>query len=60
MTPAEEDSMTLTTAQLHALRSEAAMAGDLAQVRLCDRALRGSVRAVRECRRVLAAAAAME
>lgn len=52
--------MNPTTAQLTALRSEAAMAGDLAQIRLCDRALRGSVRALRECRRVLAAAAAME
>ena len=49
---------TPTPAQLYILRSEASAAGDDAQVRLCDRALKGNVRALRECRRVLAAAAA--
>lgn len=46
-----------TAAQLHALRAEAAIAGDTVQVRICDRALQGSVRALRECRRVLTTAA---
>ncbi len=35
------------------LRSEAARAGDLEQVALCDRAAAGNVRAIAECRRVL-------
>jgi hypothetical protein len=35
------------------LRNEAAAAGDMDQVRVCDRALNGSMRARRECARVL-------
>jgi hypothetical protein len=49
-----------TQEQIHALRDGAAIAGDLAMVRLCDRALRGSVRAVRECRRTIAETRAAE
>jgi hypothetical protein len=49
-----------TQEQIQALRDESAIAGDLAMVRLCDRALRGSVRAVRECRRTIAEARAAE
>lgn len=35
------------------LRQEAAVAGDLAQVAICDRAEKGSKRALRECARVI-------
>lgn len=50
--------MNPTTEQITALRFEAATAGDLAMVRICDRAIAGSSRALRECRRVIAAAIA--
>lgn len=41
------------------LRAEAATAGDLAQVAICDRALDGDETARAECARVIRAAAAM-
>ncbi len=47
-----------TAAQIEALRSEAAEAGDMAQVRLCDRAEDSDVAALAECARVLRDAAA--
>jgi hypothetical protein len=50
---------TVTTAQIRALRTEAAQAGDQAQVEICDRALDGDEAAVAECARVIAAAQAM-
>lgn len=46
-----------TTAQIRALRDEAATAGDLAQVDLCERAIRGDARAIRACARVITRAA---
>lgn len=46
----------LMTSDLLAIRQEAAVAGDLAQVAICDRALNGSARARRECARVIVAA----
>jgi len=51
-------SITITRAQIAALRSEAGVAGDLAQVAICDRALAGDAEARRECARVIADAAA--
>lgn len=48
----------ITTQQIQQLRTEAASAGDLAQVRICDRALRGSMRATRICVQVISAAEA--
>lgn len=51
---------TVTDRQISALRAEAGAAGDLAQVRICDRALRGSRRARRECALVIAAAGAQQ
>ena len=39
-------------AGLLALRREAEMAGDFEQVAICNAALHGSTRAIRECRRV--------
>ena len=44
---------TLTDTQIAHLRAEAASAGDLLTVRVCDRALTGSQRARRECVRVI-------
>jgi hypothetical protein len=43
----------ITEDALRALRSEAAEAGDLGQVEICDLALAGSVDAYRECERVI-------
>ena len=48
----------VSPAQIRALRSEAGVAGDLAQVAICDRALAGDADARRECARVIADAAA--
>lgn len=46
-------------AAIERLRTEAATAGDLAQVAICDRALDGDETARAECARVIRAAAAM-
>ena len=43
----------ITDADIRALRSEAAAAGDSKQVAVCDRALRGDKRARSECERVI-------
>lgn len=48
----------VTDMQIKALRSEAGSAGDLEQVAICDRALRGDDDARAECARVIADAAA--
>jgi len=48
--------MTITTAQISALRTEAASHGDMKQVKVCDRALDGSKAAIRKCAAVIAAA----
>jgi hypothetical protein len=40
--------------QIRALRDDAGSAGDLKQVKVCDRALGGSARARRECAEVMA------
>jgi hypothetical protein len=48
----------VTIDQVHALRSEAAVAGDEEQVRICDRAIKGDREALGECGRVIAAAKA--
>jgi hypothetical protein len=45
---------TVTTKQIEELRDEAGAAGDMEQVRICERALRGSRRARAECVRVIA------
>lgn len=46
--------MTITTTyQIERLRAEAGEAGDVAQVAICDRALRGSQRAIRACERII-------
>ena len=50
---------TATTRQIEALRDEAARAGDLEQVALCDAALRDEADARAECARVIRASAAM-
>lgn len=47
---------TITDEQIATLRAEAGAAGDMAQVAICDRALRGSAAARAECARVIAAA----
>ena len=47
---------TITTAQIEALQTEAAEAGDMKQVAICERALNGSVRARAICARVVRAA----
>ena len=48
----------LTTDQIEALRQEAGLAGDSAQVEICERALNCSRPALRECARVIGAARA--
>ena len=48
----------VTIGQVRALRSEAAVAGDESQVRICDRAIKGDREALGECGRVIAAATA--
>ena len=48
----------ITDSQITALRSEARMAGDSAQVAICDRALAGDDAARSECARVISDAAA--
>ena len=45
--------------QIEALRSEAGIAGDLAQVAICDRALDGDESALAECQGVIANAVSM-
>jgi hypothetical protein len=47
----------VTNTQIEALSTEAANAGDLAQVALCTAALAGDADARAECERVIAAAA---
>ena len=49
----------LTTSGIATLRQEAAVAGDLAQVAICDRALAGSRRAQAECARAIRDAGGM-
>lgn len=48
----------ITNAQIEALQIEAGMAGDAAQVAMCDRALAGSARARKGCAKAIAAARA--
>lgn len=48
----------ITPAQIRKLSNEAAEAGDLEQVAICDRALAGDAEAIAECARVIADAAA--
>ena len=55
----EKMTTAITTAQIRALATEAAAAGDTAMVRTCERALAGSARAMATVRRVIRAAAAM-
>ena len=50
---------TLSQRQINALRREAAGAGDLKMVAICDRATRGSERARRERVKAIRAAEAM-
>lgn len=50
---------TVTDEQIATLRSEAAAAGDDAQVRICDRALDGDDSARAECVRVICEAGAV-
>lgn len=49
----------ITTAQIAALATEAAAAGDDAMYRACERAMSGSARAMRIVVRAIRAAAAM-
>lgn len=51
---------TITDEQIDLLRAEAAAHGDLAQVRLCDRALDGDHTARLECARVIRDAEAQD
>lgn len=51
--------MSITTTQIEALRNNAAEAGDLDQVAVCDRALAGDDAAIAECVRVITDAEAM-
>jgi hypothetical protein len=46
----------ITTAQIEALQTEAAAAGDSKQVAICERALNGSARARAICARVIRSA----
>jgi hypothetical protein len=46
---------TPTIAQIAALRTEAAVAGDLDMMRLCNAALAGNPAAIAECAKVIAA-----
>lgn len=50
---------TLTDDQIRTLSTEAAVAGDMEQVQICDRALDGDEAARRECVRVIRSAEAM-
>ena len=50
----------ITTAQITALRDEAAIAGDLSMAAICRRALNGSASARAKCARVIADAAAQD
>lgn len=50
---------TITNENIRNLRNEAAAAGDSDMVRICERALAGSARAARECRKAIEAARAM-
>lgn len=52
--------MTVTVEQIESLRTEAAAAGDLEQVAICDRALAGDADAIAECERVIDAARGQE
>lgn len=52
--------MSTTTVQIEALRNEAATAGDLEQVAICDRALAGDEAAIAECERVITDAQSAE
>lgn len=49
----------ITDAMIETLRDESGACGDLEQVKICERALRGSKRARRECLKVINAARAM-
>lgn len=49
----------ITDSMIEKLRDEAGAAGDIEQIKICERALRGSKRARRECLRVINAARAM-
>jgi hypothetical protein len=53
------DNSTITDSTIRQLRSEAASAGDSAQVKICDQALAGDSEAREECERVISAAIAM-
>lgn len=50
----------MDTTSIETLRTEAAEAGDLAMVAVCERALAGSERDIEECERVIRDARAME
>lgn len=50
----------VTNSQIRALRAEAAAAGDVEQVQICDRALKQDQDARAECARVIAEAEAAE
>ena len=43
----------ITTKQIKALLAEAIAAGDQKQVRICERALDGRIRAIAECTRII-------
>jgi hypothetical protein len=49
----------ITKAQIEKLSNEAGEAGDLEQVAICTKALEGDAKALAECRKVIASAAAM-
>lgn len=50
----------MTRREIRAMRNEAAEAGDMAQVAICDLALDGDEQALAECERVRRAAQAMQ
>ena len=48
-----EQTMTITNTNIRTLRTEAAAAGDIDMVRICDKAICGDVKAIAECYRVM-------
>jgi len=56
----ESTTAAISREQVRALRTEAAEAGDLEQVAVCDRALEGDSDAILECSRVIADALAQQ
>jgi len=59
-TTKKEQAATVKRSDIRALRAEAAVAGDLAMVAICDRAEEGEADAIRRVAEAIAAARAMQ